>query len=165
MTGLAYRSRVTAPIELIAEPDVVMSGLSARTPEEAIAELHAQLCLTTTAVKNPPQLLAALLERFRLASVGIAADIALPHARTDAVDRMVLGVGRSAYGVAFDALHPQVRLIFLVATPRQQVAEYLYMVAALSRLLKTEGVRGALLAARNEEELRAPLARAMKVKL
>jgi mannitol/fructose-specific phosphotransferase system IIA component (Ntr-type) len=156
---------VKSPNELIAHPDVVVPELGVATAEEAIAALHARLSATSGAVKNAPQLLADLLERFRLASVGIAPDVALPHARTDAVDRMVLAVGRSSRGIPFDATHAQVRLIFLIALPREQITEYLQFVAALSRLLKKEGVRAALLAAANEDELRAPLARAMTVKL
>lgn len=140
-----------------------MPELAAMTAAEAITVLHARLCADTAAVKDPPKFLEALFERYRLAPIAIAADIALPHARTDAVDRMVLAVGRSSRGIPVDAAHGQVRLIFLIGLARHQVSEYLQFVAALSRLLKSDGVRAALLTAANEDELRAPLARAMKV--
>lgn len=54
-------------------------------------------------------------------------------------------------------------LVFLIGTPKQHVTEYLQLVAAISRFLKTEGIRAALLAAEGEEELRGTLARAMNV--
>jgi mannitol/fructose-specific phosphotransferase system IIA component (Ntr-type) len=154
---------VNSLLELIAQPDVVVPELGAITPEEAITLLQQKIAETTTAVSDSEQLLAALLERYRVTSVAIGPDVALPHARTDAVDRVVLAFGRSSRGIAFDAAHPQVRLVFLIATPRKQITEYLQAVAALSRWLKGEGTRTALLAARDEEELRAPFARAMKV--
>jgi len=46
-----------------------------------------------------------------------------------------------------------------VGTPKQQVEEYLLSVAAITRLLKAEGIRDGLLAARTEAEFRALLAR------
>jgi mannitol/fructose-specific phosphotransferase system IIA component (Ntr-type) len=151
---------VNPPTALIAQPDTVMSGLRAADAEEAIRLVHVQLCAATPAVKNPPELLKALVERARLSSVCIAPEIALPHARTDAVERMVLAVAGAPEGIAFDAEHPAIRLVFLIGTPRQAVAEYLQMVATLSRWLKTPGIREALLAARTEPEMKAVLSRA-----
>jgi mannitol/fructose-specific phosphotransferase system IIA component (Ntr-type) len=96
-------------------------------------------------------------------SVAIAPDVAIPHARTDAVERLVLAVGRSSAGIAFDAVHPSVRLIFLIGAPRQQVGGYLQLVATISRLLRREGAREALLKADSEDELRDILGRTINV--
>jgi mannitol/fructose-specific phosphotransferase system IIA component (Ntr-type) len=54
-----------------------------------------------------------------------------------------------------------VRLIFLIGTPKIQVTEYLQLVAGVSRLLKKDKVRAALLAATTEDEFRAVLARGL----
>ena len=51
------------------------------------------------------------------------------------------------------------RLVFMVGTPKQQVEEYLLAVAAITRLLKGEGIRAGLLAATTETEFAALLAR------
>jgi len=148
-----------APTELITNPDVVMLDLTASSRESALRALHAQLAMIPE-VKDGERFLRDLLERVMVASVCIAPDVALPHARTDAVTRIVLGVARlAAPGVGFDGEHPNVRLMFLIGTPRQQVEGYLRLVAAISRLLKTEGARAALLAAPTESEFRAQLAR------
>ena len=84
----------------------------------------------------------------------------MPHARTTAVSRIVLGVARMAAPVSFDVEHPGVRLIFMIGTPKAAVTEYLQAVAALSRILKQGGTRAALLEAPTEAEFRAVLARA-----
>jgi len=139
-----------------------MLDLVANSREAAICALHAQLA-KSPAVKDAPKFLHELLERAMLAPVCISAEVALPHARTDAVERVVVGVARvTAPGVGFDAEHPQVRLIFMVGTPKQQVEEYLLAVAAITRLLRTEGVRAGLLAAKTEAEFTALLARGAK---
>ena len=151
--------KVDLPTQLLARPDALILDLVANSREAALCALHAKLALSP-AVKDAPLFLHGLLERAMVAAVCIAADVALPHTRTDAVERVVIGVARvAAPGVGFDAGHPHVRLIFMVGTPKQQVEEYLLAVAAITRLLKTDGVRAGLLAARTEAEFAALLAR------
>ena len=163
MTARGYGDAdVDLPTQLLAQPDALILELAVNSREAAICGLHARLALCP-AVKDAPQFLHGLLERAMLAPVCIAPDVALPHARTDAVERVVLGVARVvAPGVGFDAEHPHVRLAFMVGTPKQQVEEYLLAVAAITRLLKTEGVRAGLLAARTDAEFVALLARGAK---
>lgn len=143
---------------LVAQPDVVLLDLPATSRAAVLRALHAPLA-QVPGVTDAARLLKDLQERARVASVCIAADVALPHARTAAVDRIVLAVARlAAPGVAFDDEHPQVRLVFMIGTPKQQVEGYLRLVSAISRLLRGEGRRAALIAAPTEEAFRALLA-------
>jgi mannitol/fructose-specific phosphotransferase system IIA component (Ntr-type) len=144
--------------ELIARPDVVLLDLAVTSREAALRALH-QVLAQQPGVTDGDRLLRDIQERVVVAPVCIAADVALPHARTTAVDRIVLGVARiSEPGVGFDGEHPNVRLMFMIGTPRNQVEQYLRLVAALSRLLRKPGARAALLAAATEAEFRALLA-------
>lgn len=143
----------------MAQPDAVLLDLEASTRDLALQRLHAALA-KSPGVTDGAQLWRDLLERATVASVCIAPEVALPHARTLSVDRLVLGVARiQAPGVAFDADHPTVRLMFMIGTPRQQVEEYLRMVAAITRLLRKPGTLAGLLAAPSENEFRALLGR------
>lgn len=155
---------VNSPADLIANPDAVTLDLRATSGEEAIRALHGHLGLAGGGVTDAPQLLADLIERAQVASVCIADDVALPHARTAAVERMVLAVGRATAAIAFDAEHPRVRLVFLIGTPKSAVTDYLKVVAALSRLLKDPATRNGLLLAPTETEFRALLARGATAK-
>ncbi|WP_148218110.1 PTS sugar transporter subunit IIA [Opitutus terrae] len=149
------------PTDLIAQPDVIMLDLTASSREATLRALHARLCSATDAVSDPDRFLLDLLERAMVAPVCISADVATPHARTTAVERIVLGVARTAApGVGFDGEHPAVRLIFMIGTPKQQVTEYLELVATISRVLKVAGAREALLEAESEAKFRAALSRA-----
>lgn len=151
---------VQAPTELIAQPDAVMLDLVVNSREAALRALTGRLA-SNPAVRDGDRFLRDLLERVMLASVCIAPEVAVPHARTDAVSRMVLGVGRVAPpGVGFDGEHPRVRLVFLIGTPRAAVNDYLRLVARISHVLKTPGTHEALLAAADEKSFRATLARA-----
>ena len=135
-----------------------MLDLPAASGEAAVRLLHERLVATTDAIIDPPRFLGDITARMQVASICIAAEIALPHARTDAVARMVLAVGRAEQGIAFDAEHPHVRLVFLIGTPKAAVPEYLQAVAALSRLLRHPLTRAGLHAAPDEAEFRAVLA-------
>lgn len=139
-----------------------MTDLRVNSGEEAIRALHQRLRASTPEVRDAEQFMHDLLERAALSSVCIADDVALPHARTTAVGRIVLAVARMAGPVAFDAEHPRVRLVFLIGTPKAAVSEYLQTVAALSRMLKNVTTRAALLGAPTEAEFRAVLARAQQ---
>ena len=147
------------PSQLLANPDALILDLVANSREAVLCRLHEQLA-GCPGVKDAPAFLHSLRERAMLAPVCIAPDVALPHARTAAVNRVVLGVARLAVpGVGFDAEHPQVRLVFMVGTPQASVEDHLLAVAAITRLLQPDGRRAGLLAARTEAEFRALLAR------
>jgi len=153
---------VDQPAQLLAQPDAVVLDLTANSREAALGGLHAALA-GSPGVVDAAAFLHALRERAMLAPVCIAPDVALPHARTDAVSRLVLGVARlTAPGVGFDAEHPAVRLMFMVGTPKPAVEDYLQAVAAITRLLKRDAVRTGLLTATTEAEFRALLARGAK---
>lgn len=152
---------MNSPTLLISNPDAVLLGLRAGSGEEAIRALHERLVTQPGVVRDGPRLLLDLIERARMSSVCIADEIAMPHARTAGVDRLVLAVARTESRVRFDNEHPNVRLIFLVGTPKDALAEYLQMVAALSRLLRNPIARGALLSAADESDFRALLGHAL----
>lgn len=152
---------VNSPLDLIAQPDALALDLPAATGAEAVRALQARLGTAGGAITDPPRLLADLIERMGVSTVCIADNIALPHARTTAVSRIVLAIGRTLGDAAFDAEHPHVRLVMLVGTPKSAVSDYLQLVAGLSRFLKNAATRAALLAAPGEVEFRALLQRAV----
>jgi mannitol/fructose-specific phosphotransferase system IIA component (Ntr-type) len=101
-----------------------------------------------------------LLARERVEPTCIGNEVALPHARTEHAARIVLAVGRSPQGVAFDNTGQLVRLIFVIATPKSMPMEYLLLVGHLCRLLKESSLRDALMGARTSEEFIAAIATA-----
>jgi mannitol/fructose-specific phosphotransferase system IIA component (Ntr-type) len=152
---------VNSPTDLIARPDAVVLDLPASSGEAVMQALQVRL-KDLPAVTDAAGFMRDLLERAAVSSVCISPEVAMPHARTSAVSRLMLAVGRTAGPVAFDAGHPGVRLVFLIGTPKVQVTEYLQLVAGVSRLLKKDKVRAALLAAPTEADFRAVLARGLQ---
>ncbi len=79
-------------------------------------------------------------------SVGFG--VAIPHARTEQVTDMLLVVGRLEKGIMFTPTDElPVRLIFLIGTPKKMVTDYLRLVGTLARQLRSDTLRGRLLAA------------------
>lgn len=97
-----------------------------------------------------------VLERERMGSTGIGKGIAIPHGKTDAIKSVAIAFGRSRKGVDFDALDDQpVNLIFLLAAPNDSGPIYLKALARLSRILRKEDFRGALLEAKDVKSVLA----------
>lgn len=92
-----------------------------------------------------------LLARERLDTTCLGNEIALPHARTEHVKSIVLSVGRSESGVLFENSNQNVRLLFVLGTPKSNPGDYLLVVSALCRLLKDQVNRDALMQATTPE--------------
>jgi mannitol/fructose-specific phosphotransferase system IIA component (Ntr-type) len=71
--------------------------------------------------------------------------VAFPHARTDLVDEIVVGIGRSRAGIPVGTNQQRARLIFVIGVPERLVNDYLICVGALVRLVKDDAIRTALL--------------------
>jgi mannitol/fructose-specific phosphotransferase system IIA component (Ntr-type) len=99
-----------------------------------------------------------LLVRDRLDTTCLGNAVALPHARTDHVKRMVLAVGRCDAGIAFDANGEIVKLFFVLGTPKSSPGDYLAVVSALCKLLRTPADRATLLTAASPEAFIAAVA-------
>ena len=92
----------------------------------------ARLLATHPAVSNFDGFYRELLARDRLESTCIGYGVALPHARTEHVKSIALAVGRSPAAIDYgDAPAEQVRLIFMLGTPKSNPADYLAVVRAL----------------------------------
>jgi mannitol/fructose-specific phosphotransferase system IIA component (Ntr-type) len=95
-----------------------------------------------------------LAKRENLESTGIGDGIAIPHARTDAVQDLILAFARSPQGIDFSSIDGKPsHIIFLIASPEGKKSEYIMALAKLSRLLRKHPVRELLRDAKNPKEI------------
>ena len=95
-----------------------------------------------------------VLERETLGSTGIGNRVAIPHARTDAVKGFVIGFGKSAEGIEFQALDGEkVNLVFLMGADPAELNLYLRILAELSKLLMNSSFRQDLIGAKSEHDV------------
>ncbi len=125
--------------------------LGTRTMSTALQKLI-KLLETDEQIRDPEKFLEQVVAREEISPTVVENEIAFPHARTELVDRIVLGIGRSRAGIAFGPNGERARLIFLIGVPRQLISDYLVCVGALARSLKKAEVRQRLLHAETTRE-------------
>jgi len=117
-------------------PDCVALNLTA--PDQAAA-IHAVAALLqhTPEVLDWKMLFTGLQKACPcIAETGGDFAVCLPHARTDAVNAIVISVGRLQPGLPFEGCAPPVRYIFCIGAPKALASDYPRIVGLLSRIFK-----------------------------
>ena len=148
--GFFYGTGVMSSIAAqLLQPGRISLDIAAADKNEAILEV-AGLLRHDQEVLRFDDFCKDLLARDRLRSTAADYGVAFPHARTDAVQEIVVAAGRSVNGVYFgDEL---VHFIFVIGTPREKAGEYLVAVGTLARLLRVDRIRAALASAATPED-------------
>ncbi|MFI7322041.1 fructose-specific PTS transporter subunit EIIC [Streptomyces venezuelae] len=140
------------------QADEVLSGyltrqtvevrLAASDKEAAIREMAALLA-STGKVNDVEELVRTALRREEQGTTGLGEEIAIPHAKTDAVDSPLVGFARSSEGIEWGSLDgTKAKLIFMISVPEAAAGdEHLRILALLSRKLMDTGFRERLEAA------------------
>ncbi len=141
------------------KPEAVVLSLE-QTEKIAVIRELARPLVEADIIRDEEEFFSAILRRENLESTGIGLGVAIPHARTDAVTATTLAFGRSEAGVDFNSLDGKpCHLVFLIAAPGNRKTEYIMTLARVSKLLRHEDVRAALLAARTVPEVLEAVAR------
>lgn len=143
------------PILHFFDPNLFCPNLEARTKDEALQELSAQLA-RGAGVRDRDLLLDMLRRRESLGSTGIGKGIAIPHGRSLAIPELKLLFARSVEGVEFEAVDAKpVHIFFLiVAPPQDKKNEYLPLLGRIAELIKERRVRDRLKKIEHFDELR-----------
>ena len=98
--------------------------------------------------------LAALVEREEKMSTGMQYGIAIPHAKTEFVDRLVTMIAVSRSGVPFETLDGEPASIFIATlSPPEDANSHIRFLAVVTRQLANRRVREKVLEASTKEEL------------
>ncbi|MGP3772524.1 fructose-specific PTS transporter subunit EIIC [Streptomyces sp. SDT5-1] len=149
-------------------PEVLSGYLTARTvkvrldaqdKEAAIREL-AGLAAGTGKVADAEELVQTALRREEQGTTGLGEEIAIPHAKTDAVTAPVVAFARSSEGIEWGSLDgTKAKLVFMIAVPEAAAGdEHLRILALLSRKLMDTDFRARLQAAPDEAAILEVLA-------
>jgi mannitol/fructose-specific phosphotransferase system IIA component (Ntr-type) len=128
------------------DPKHVVLDLRGRTAGEAVWEII-ELLRESGELPAAQEFFEAVMAREEKSSTIANGGVAFPHARTELVGQLVLGIGRSRAGVPFGEKAELAHLIFVIAVPQQMVNDYLICVGGLARRLNNEATRQALLEA------------------
>jgi PTS system nitrogen regulatory IIA component len=138
--------------EYISEKEILLD-MKATGKSESLLELLDML-EASGSVENKEKVLEILLEREKLGSTGIGHGIAVPHAKSDQVSRLVCCLGISQKGINFDSLDGEnVYIVFLVLAPVGATGLHLKALAKIARLLKDRVFKNSLRASKTSAEV------------
>ena len=139
--------------DLLDEKQVILK-LRSRKPANAIREIVEMLGSENRQGKiaNPRAFLKQVLEREQTHPSVVENSVVFPHARTDLVDEIVVGVGRSRAGIPFGENQRRAQLIFVIGVPERLINDYLVCVGTLARLVQHQTIRSTLLNAGTARE-------------
>ncbi len=140
-------------ISEILSNDFIIADLAGKDKASILSELT-NFLETHGAIKNRETLHSALIEREKLGSTGIGENVAIPHAKSEELDKIMTLFGRSIGGIDFDSLDKKpVHFVCLVVAPVHSTGHHLKALARISRLLKNENLRQNILKAQSEKEI------------
>lgn len=133
-------------------PDRVRVGVEVADKQSALLELSLLLTLPEGRV-NPESVFEVLLQRERLASTGVGSGVAIPHGRCEDFAELRAAVAVCPSGVDFEAVDGlPVQIIVGIVGPRTMPQKHLAALAGVSRVLRDEAKRAALLGAANDPD-------------
>lgn len=133
--------------------DLINLDLKASNKTEVLKELSSLIGSSET-IKDQAMTHKALVEREELGSTGIGKKVAIPHAKTDAAEKLTIAFGVNQKGVNFDSLDEEdVKMFFVFASPLKDSQVYLKVLARISRLIRNEEFRNKLLEVKTPQEV------------
>jgi mannitol/fructose-specific phosphotransferase system IIA component (Ntr-type) len=142
---------MNGPISRLLDPSRILLDVQSTRRSNALQEV-ARLFRGHPDVTDFDGFYRDLLARDQLDTTCLGNGLALPHARTEHVRSIVMAVGRSERGILFDQDQEDVRLMFMLATPRSKPGDYLQVLGAFCKLLKDDANHRAFLAAATPED-------------
>lgn len=121
-----------------------MAHLASRDKFEAIRELIRKApVFDGLAIRD--RIAKAVIAREKLLSTGLGRGVAVAHGTTDAVQEIIIALGISQNGIDYGAIDgAPVHLLFVIANPPGMQAEYLFALAAVTRLVRDDSFRDSL---------------------
>ncbi|MCK9547255.1 MAG: PTS sugar transporter subunit IIA [Sphaerochaeta sp.] len=99
-------------------------------------------------------ILDAVLARESLGSTGIGGGIAIPHAKSDVIEKVTMVLGISRQSIDFDSPDGEMsRIFFLVLAPSKQASAHVELLASIARSCTSKIFRRLLEQARDSEEV------------
>jgi fructose-specific phosphotransferase system IIA component len=96
----------------------------------------------------------AVLEREEIMSTGVGKALAIPHAKTKAVDENLAAFALLKEPLDFDSIDNQpVKLVFLLVGPESNNSQHIKLLSRISRLMNSSSFREKILDCTTSEEI------------
>lgn len=135
--------------------EAISNDLRATNKVEVISEMVSMLVEAgALEKKSKAKIIESLMAREALGSTAIGQGIAIPHAKSDTVTKLVSALAVSKSGVNFDSLDGEpAHIFFLLVAPSDSAGPHLKALARVSRLLKDKFFRDSLKATKTGKDI------------
>lgn len=133
--------------------DVVKMHLEAENKEDAILELI-DIVHSVHKLKDLEEAQRVVLERELVMSTGMENGVAIPHGKTDTVDRLLVAMALKPEGMDFECIDGKPAQILLITlSPANRSGPHLRFMAEVSRILADEKLREKVIKAKRPSEV------------
>ena len=140
-------------ISEILKKDFIISDLTATDKPSALTDF-CHFLKKKGVIRSEETLIHALLEREKLGSTGIGENMAIPHAKSDEIEQIVIVFARSIKGIDFESLDQKpVHFICLLLAPSNSTGLHLKALARIARLFKNAPIREKILKAHGPDNI------------
>jgi len=140
-------------IESLLSERYVVLNLELSLKSQVIEKMLA-LVATHPGVTDISRLREDVLKREQDMSTGIGKTLALPHAKSAGVLQPVMAFATLKQEIDFDSIdHEPVKIVFLLATPEEMLAEHLKLLGRITKLAGRQDVRQKLALAASPAEV------------
>lgn len=135
--------------------DSIIMKLNATTKWEAIEELVNHLYWNSK-ITDKEKVLSEVVNREKIMSTGMQNGFAIPHARTEGVEKVELAVGFHREGIEFESMDGKpARIIVLLISSVHENDPHIQILAAFAQFLYPQGAIESLLNCKTKDEVYA----------
>ncbi len=140
--------------EILYSSESVIVDLSISSQKQLFQEMAKAIIDANGLDVTVRDIVSAAVERERLGSTGVGNGVALPHARIDGIDQVMVGFARLTEPLDFDSVDNRpVDLVAFLLAPSDAAGAHLRALARVSRQLRREEKRAKLRAAPDAQSL------------
>ena len=140
--------------EFLYSSESVIVDLSVSSQKQLFQEMAKAIIDANGLDVTVRDIVSAAVERERLGSTGVGNGVALPHARIDGIDQVMVGFARLTEPLDFDSVDNRpVDLVAFLLAPSDAAGAHLRALARVSRQLRREEKRAKLRAAPDAQSL------------
>lgn len=140
-------------ISEILTKEFIIASMESTSKNDAIIELL-NLFKDDPRVKDMELVQNAVLERENIMSTGVGKGFAIPHAKTNAINDIIVAFGKLKEPIDFKSLDEQpVSFIFLLVGKESHVGPHIKLLSRISRMMNKDEFRDALLNSKSSEDI------------
>jgi fructose-specific phosphotransferase system IIA component len=133
--------------------DTIIFNLKGTTKEEIIREM-VDLLVERSRIKDRDEALRVVLEREQKMSTGMQHGIAIPHGKTDTVDKLVTAMALKKEGVDFGSMDGKPSTIFIMTISSiSRTGPHIQFLSEISQVLNDPDKRERILQSQNAAQI------------